>query len=429
MIEFKLPSLGADMDAGTLLTWHVKPGDHVKRGQVVAVVDTSKAAVDVEIWQDGVVKSLLVQPGEKVPVGTVLATLQSAEEMPPAFAPASAPEPAPQLEPEPAPTTAKAAVKQRVERPQSKASQTAVAGRQPVSPAARLRANALGIDPDAIVGTGVQSSVTLADVEKATQSITGTTGKADQAQSQPAPPSTPAELGAAAGRQKEMRKAIAAAMSRSKREIPHYYLSETIPMAAALAWLQQRNEGLPIMERILPAVLLLKAVALALKRSPQLNGFFNDGVFQPSAQVHAGVAISLREGGLVAPAIHNVADKPLAQLMQELADLVKRARAGSLRSSEMSDPTLTITNLGDQGVQSVLGVIYPPQVALVGFGRVAVGPWVQAGEVCAVPLMTASLAADHRVSDGHQGALFLTELREFLQQPLVLAAQGSSSED
>lgn len=442
MIEFKLPSLGADMDAGTLLKWHVKPGDHVKRGQVVAVVDTSKAAVDVEIWQDGTVKNLLVQPGEKVPVGTVLATLQSPGETPaaaapveppatapPALEPASAPEPAPQQEPVPAPKTARAAVKQRVVRPQSKASQAAVSGRQPVSPAARLRAKALGIDPDAIVGTGVQSSVTLEDVEKAAQSITGTTEKAGQAQSQPAPPSTPAELGAAAGRQKEMRKAIAAAMSRSKREIPHYYLSETIPMAAALAWLQQRNEGLPITERILPAVLLLKAVALALKRSPQFNGFYSDGGFLPSDQVHAGMAISLRGGGLVAPAIHDVAAKPLAQLMQELADLVRRARAGSLRSSEMSDPTITVTNLGDQGVQSVLGVIYPPQVALVGFGRMAVGPWVQAGEVCAVPLLTASLAADHRVSDGHQGALFLAELRDLLQQPLVLAAQGSSSED
>ncbi|MBE0549159.1 MAG: 2-oxo acid dehydrogenase subunit E2, partial [Rubrivivax sp.] len=224
----------------------------------------------------------------------------------------------------------------------------------------------------------------------------------------------------AAGRALEMRKAIAAAMSRSKREIPHYYLSETIPMASALAWLQQRNQGLPVTERLLPAVLMLKAVALALRRTPELNGFHRDGHFQPAAAVHAGVAISLRGGGLVAPAIHDVGDKTLGVLMRELADLVKRARAGSLRSSEMSDPTVTVTNLGDQGVEQVFGVIYPPQVALVGFGALAERAWVLDGKVQALPVVCATLAADHRASDGHRGALFLAELRDLLQQPQAL---------
>jgi len=217
-------------------------------------------------------------------------------------------------------------------------------------------------------------------------------------------------------------------MSRSKREIPHYYLSETIPMARALAWLQQHNEGLAITERILPAVLQLKAVGLALQRVPQLNGFYRNDAFEPATAVHTGVAIALRGGGLVAPALHAVGSKPLAQLMRELADLVQRARAGSLRSSEMSDPTITVTNLGDQGVEAVFGVIYPPQVALVGFGSVAVRPWVDGGELRAVPLLTASLAADHRVTDGHQGALFLAELRDLLQQPEQLAAGADGKE-
>jgi pyruvate dehydrogenase E2 component (dihydrolipoamide acetyltransferase) len=229
----------------------------------------------------------------------------------------------------------------------------------------------------------------------------------------------------AADRQREMRKAIAAAMSRSKREIPHYYLFETIPMARALGWLQEHNAGLPITERILSAALLLKAVARALQRTPELNGFFEAGHFTPSAPVHAGVAISLRGGGLVAPALHDVDTKPLAQLMRELADLVRRARAGSLRSSEMSDPTITVTNLGEQSVQSVLGVIYPPQVALVGLGQIAVRPWVEAGQLVAAPLLCATLAADHRASDGHRGALFLAELREVLQQPHTLDELGT----
>ncbi len=385
MIDFKLPSLGADMDEGKLLQWHVKPGDSVKRGQVIAVVDTSKAAVDVECWDDGTVHQLIVQPGQTVPVGTVLATLLAPGEV----ATAAAPAPAAQSPAVPMPVQAVAATSAAA------APVAAAATRPAVSPSARKRAQELGVAVDALKGTGAQGAVTLADVEAAAAQ----------------------GAGAPADRAPAMRRAIAAAMSRSKREIPHYYLSETIAMANALAWLQQRNEGQPITERILPAVLQLKAVALALRRVPQLNGFYRNDAFEPSQAVHTGVAIALRGGGLVAPALHDVQAKPLALLMRELADLVQRARAGSLRSSEMSDPSITITNLGDQGVESVFGVIYPPQVALVGFGSVSVRPWLVEGEVRAVPLLTASLAADHRVTDGHQGALFLAELRELLQSP------------
>ena len=392
MIEFKLPSLGADMEEGKLLQWRVLSGDTVKRGQVVAVVDTSKAAVDVEIWQDGVIHELRVQPGETVPVGTVLATLLAEGEVAPATTAG-------------VPAAAVAPIAAAVSAPVMPASLSpAITTRPAVSPSARRRAKELGIDAETLHGTGAQGAVTLADVEAAA---------VRQAPGGIAP--------APADRQQAMRRAIAAAMSRSKREIPHYYLSETIPLARALAWLQQRNEGFSVTERILPAVLLFKAVALALQRVPQLNGFYRNEQFEPATAVHAGVAIALRGGGLVAPALHDVGTKPLEQLMRELADLVQRARAGSLRSSEMSDPTITITNLGDQGVESVFGVIYPPQVALVGLGSVAVRPWVEEEVVRALPLLTASLAADHRVTDGHQGALFLAELRELLQQPEQLA--------
>jgi pyruvate dehydrogenase E2 component (dihydrolipoamide acetyltransferase) len=217
-----------------------------------------------------------------------------------------------------------------------------------------------------------------------------------------------------------MRAAIAVAMARSKREIPHYYLSESIPMRAALDWLHARNAALPVTERLLPAAVLIRAVALALRAAPQLNGHFVDGAFRASAAVHVGVAISLRGGGLVAPALHDVQAKPLPQLMAELADLVRRARGAGIRSSEITDPTITVTNLGDVGVESVFGVIYPPQVALVGFGRIAARPWIVDDAVVAMPVLTASLAADHRASDGHGGALFLAALAEQLQRPDAL---------
>jgi len=370
MIEFKLPSLGADMDEGKLLEWKVGPGDTVKKGQVVAIVDTSKAAVDVEIWCEGVVQELLVQPGETVPVGTVLAILSAPGD--------SLPLPPPGA---------------------GGRGEGGAPPRRPITPAARRRAKELGIDLDSMPASGPGGAVTIEDVERAAAKV-----------------SLP-RTAAASDKQAEMRMAIAAAMSRSKREIPHYYLSEPVAMRRATEWLAKANEGKPITSRLLMAVLQLKAVALALKQFPEMSGFYRDNAFQPAAAAHIGVAISLRQGGLIAPAIHDVGDKTLEQLMLDLTDLVKRARSGSLRSLEMSDPTITVTNLGEQGVAAVYGVIYPPQVALVGFGRIAEQPWAEHGTLTVMPVATASLAADHRVSDGHRGALFLAELRDLLQQP------------
>lgn len=368
MIDFKLPSLGADMDEGTLLEWKVGVGDTVQKGQVVAVVDTAKAAIDVECWTPGVVHELVAEIGQKMPVGTVMARLLEAGE-------------------------------QAVPKVGAGVTAAATATRRMVSPAARKHAAEKGVDLDKVTGSGPHGAVTLEDVEKAA----AVTVK----------PSLPA-----AGKAQEMRKAIAAAMARSKREIPHYYVAEDIPLGKALAWLATENARRPLTERLLPAALLIKAVAVALKRYPELNGWFRDDAFQPAERINLGVAISLRQGGLIAPALLDAGAKSLTQLMQELADLVARTRAGSLKSSELADGSITVTNLGDQGSHGVFGVIYPPQVALVGFGRIAERPCVDAdGGIKAAPLVTASLAADHRVSDGHRGALFLRELAELLQHP------------
>jgi pyruvate dehydrogenase E2 component (dihydrolipoamide acetyltransferase) len=378
MIEFKLPSLGADMDEGTLLEWKVGVGDTVRKGQVVAVVDTAKAAVDVECWQEGTVAELVAEIGTKMPVGTVMARLLEAGEK-------AGPGPA--------------AV--------ARLPSAALPQRRMISPAARKHAQEKGVDLDAVIGSGPHGAVILEDVDKA----------AAAARFVASPPAIPGAT-PAADKSAEMRKAIAAAMARSKREIPHYYVAEDIPLARALAWLQGENAKRPMAERLLPAALLLKAVAIALKRYPELNGYFRDGAFVPGARINLGVAISLRQGGLIAPALLDAGAKPLTQLMQELTDLVQRSRAGSLRSSELADATITVTNLGDQGAQAVFGVIYPPQVALVGFGRVTERPWAdEAGGLKLAPVVTASLAADHRVSDGHRGALFLRELADLLQHP------------
>ncbi len=390
-----MPSLGADMETGKVVEWLAKPGDRVRPGDVVAVVETHKGAIDVECFLDGVIDEL-VPLGQELPVGAVLAQVRAPGEASAALPAVAAAEPV---------ATAAAAP-----RPAATATATAVAApatRARVSPAARRRAAECGINADALNGSGADGAVTLADVELA-------------AARPPPVPATPARMARGGFDPALMRQAIAAAMSRSKREIPHYYLAEPVPMRRALDWLRDANAQRPVTERLLPAVLPLKAVALALRDFPELNGVFEAGTFRPSAAVHVGVAISLRAGGLIAPALHDVAAKPLDLLMRELADLVRRCRAGGLRSSELSDPTVTVTQLGDQGVEAVFGVIYPPQVALVGVGRTAERPWIDGGSVVAMPALTATLCADHRVSDGHRGALFLARLRDLLQRPETL---------
>jgi pyruvate dehydrogenase E2 component (dihydrolipoamide acetyltransferase) len=206
-------------------------------------------------------------------------------------------------------------------------------------------------------------------------------------------------------------------MARSKREIPHYYLSHDIEMTRAQTWLDQSNANRPPAERLLLQVLLLKAVAGAVRQRSEFNGFYTAGRFQASERVHIGTAIAIRGGGLIAPAIHDVDRLTLAELMDHLRDLVGRARAGSLRSSELSDATITVTSLGERGVEALFGVIYPPQVAIIGFGAVLARPWVVESRVEPRPVMTASLAADHRVSDGHRGALLLMDIARLLQEP------------
>ncbi|MBX7432147.1 2-oxo acid dehydrogenase subunit E2 [Mycobacterium sp. Y57] len=401
MIEFKMPALGADMDEGTLDQWLVKPGDGVTRGQIVAVVETTKAAVEVECWHDGIVGELLVPVGQTVQVGTTLATL-----LEPGDKPGGAAAPAPT-------TVAESAAAQPAAAPAAAAESPAAARPAPthrrwVSPAARRLAASLKVDLDAVSGTGPQGAVTINDVEHAA------------AAAPPAPAPSKTTPRSAADRAAEMRKAIAAAMSRSKREIPHYYLADEVLMESSRQWLAERNAQRPITERVLSAALLIKAVGVAAQRFSEFNGFWRDDGYQPADGVHVGVAISLRGGGLVAPAIHDVPGKKLDELMADLSDLVARARAGTLRSSEMSDPTITVTNLGDQGVATVFGVIYPPQVALVGFGRPTEKVCAVDGGIRIATTVQVSVAADHRASDGHRGALFLAAINDLLQQPELL---------
>ena len=400
-----MPSLGADMEAGTLVEWLKHPGDAVKRGDIVAVVETQKGAIEIEVFDDGTLDRLLVEPGVKVPVGTPLALIRKPGEAPEA-APV-APEPA--AAPAPAPTPAPAPV--FVGAPVAPPRQPAPGARLKISPAAAARAASLGLDPRSLRGTGADGAITLRDVEA---------GAAPKPVPRQAPPGAPREAPAVVSPALAMRNAIGAAMARSKREIPHYYLGTTIDMGPAVAWLDEANKSRPVTTRLLMSVVLLKAVGNALKELPEFNGYWVDGAFTPGAGIHVGWAISLRTGGLIAPAIHDVDAKSIDELMEALRDIVKRARSGGLRSSELADGTLTVTSLGDQGAAHVQAIIYPPQVAIVGFGKLVQRPWVVDGQIVPRPLIEATLAADHRASDGHRGGLLLAAIERRLQEPQKL---------
>jgi len=384
MGEFLMPSLGSDMERGTLVEWLVHPGDEVRRGDILAVVETVKGAIEIEVFDDGRIERLLVAPGADVPVGTPLALITGVApqaRMP--TAPAKASERETPSGNEPAGPTL----------PGPPASAPKPSQRRRASPAARRRAATLGVDLATLAGRGPDEAVLLADVEGAART-------APRTDARPA-----------------MQAVIGAAMERSKREIPHYYLSLAIDLEPALGWLEANNLERPVTERLIPGVILLRAAALALRHAPELNGHWRDGAFRAADAAHVGVAISLRGGGLVAPALHDADCGSLAELMAAMRDLVKRARAGSLRSSELSDGTMTVSSLGEEGADVVFPIIYPPQVAIVGFGGITRRPWVTESGIVVRRVVTASLAGDHRVSNGQRGAAYLMRVASLLQSP------------
>jgi pyruvate dehydrogenase E2 component (dihydrolipoamide acetyltransferase) len=408
---FVMPSLGADMEAGRLVEWLVKPGDTVKRGDVVAVVETQKGAIDIEIFQEGRVTELLADLGQELPVGAPLATVVGEGETAPKVgatkaavsspAPvAAAPEPdrvtEPAFEsgpsPEPSPTPARAPAAHV----QPSATPPVSRGPQRASPAARQLAEKLGVDIAGLKGSGPGGAILLADVERAAPGTPMT---------KPSP-------------REEMRRAIAAAMTRAKRTIPHFYLSQTIDVDPAIAFLDARNEQVLPAERILLGALFVRAATLAAAKVKVMNGHYTEELgFVPSDVVNPGVAIALRGGGLVAPALMDAGAMTLSETMAGMRDLVTRARAGRLRASEMTHGTITVSSLGETGAEAMTGVIFPPQVALVGIGAPHLRPWVVNGAVVPRHVVTLTLSADHRVSDGRQAARFIGAFEDLIQRP------------
>ena len=404
MIEFLMPSLGADMEDGTLVEWRKKPGDPIKRGDIIAEVDTQKGLIEIEVFEEGIVGELLIKEGTKVPVGTPMALINTDGAKL-------------EIEKKPKPEEQKPEEKQSKIQPTEEATpirparQDGEEKRIKASPLARKIAEDNNIALSGITGTGENGAITKHDVEIAITKK-GTEIPQEKTLSEPVSEKTvPAS--------ESVRMAVAAAMSKSNREIPHYYLEKKIDMSTALTWLKETNKTRSVQDRLLPASILIKAVASALDEVPQLNGTWVDGLHLKN-EINIGFVVSLRTGGLIVPTIQQADLKTIDEIMIILKDLIPRARAMKLRSSELSNSTITLTNLGEGGADTVFGVIYPPQVAIVGFGNTTEQAFVENGMLGLRPVITATLAGDHRATDGLIGSRFLASLNKHLQNPNAL---------
>lgn len=428
LIDITMPALGADMRDGTLMEWQIKPGDHVEKGDIIAVIETSKGAIDMESYHTGTITELLIEPDIKLPVGSVMARMASdtpvssdIEHTQPALTTAETSQPvaeteAEELPPYIAPKTARSTATEppagsdivtsselleRIKATSPAESQQ----RQYASPVARKTAHLSGIELSTLTGSGPYGAVLLRDLPK-------------DADTQTPPPADKTK----AVRQElsPMRQAISDAMSRSKKEIPHYYLALDIDLSKVQTWLAEQNQQREPEQRLLLPAVILNAIARQLVKFPDLNGFYQDGRFTPSTEVNIGNTISLREGGLVIPGILNADQLSVDQTMDALRDIAERSRRGRLRSSEISQTTITVTSIGERGADSITGVIYPPQVAIIGLGRQRQAPVIKENQIEIGEIMTVTLAADHRVSDGVTGARFLQALAKQLQHPEAL---------
>jgi pyruvate dehydrogenase E2 component (dihydrolipoamide acetyltransferase) len=382
MIEFKMPSLGADMEHGTLVEWKKKPGDIVKRGDIIAEVDTQKGLIEIEVFEEGTIQELLINEGTKIPVGTLMATINPSETT---------------LE-----TKKEKSIQKQIEIQPTEEKQIITKEDKNhirISPLARRIAQEKNIDITKIKETGADGEISKKDVELAII-------EQNKQENQILPTNS-------------IRSAIAAAMSKSNTEIPHYYLIKNIDLTKTLTWLKEVNTQRQIKNRILPIILLIKATAKALTQFPDLNAVWENGIHHKK-DINIGFVVSLKSGGIIVPAIHQANLKTIDELMETVNQIIPRARALKLRSSELSDSTITITNSGEAGADAIFGIIYPPQVAIIGFGSITEQPVAENGMIGVKSCITVTLAGDHRATDGLTGSRFLVALNKQLQNPELL---------
>ena len=395
-IEIRMPKLSDTMEEGTLLRWYKRVGDVVRKGEVIAEVETDKADMELEAEASGVVKEIRVPEGESAAVGAVLAILEEAE------ASVSQTTAAP-------PSNRETAAP--VEKPASRAAQTAAA-----KPEARPAA--------------APATPRVVETEKAPQREERTSAAPARPQPEVPPPPPPSlrwkprltvASSLAAGRHVEsrVRQTVAKQMAQSKREIPHFYVTSEIDMTEAARLREQLLAAKVFPERITYTHLLIRALTLVLPKHPRVNASWVDGMVEVHEDINIAIAVAI-EDGLVAPVIHRCQQMGLREIAQATQGLVEKAQAGKFTGAELVGATFTISNMGMLDIDSFAAVITPPQAAILAVGSIRERPVVRNGQLAVAKTMRVTLSADHRVLNGVEAGRFLEDLKHTLEQPIVL---------
>lgn len=444
-----MPQMGFDMTEGTIASWLKKEGDAVTKGEAIAEIETDKTTIQIEAFGSGVLKKIISPAGAKVPVGETIGIIADPSEQvdapaAPAAAPAQAEAPAPQPE---------AAAPQAVAQPATTGTVSANGasdGRIIATPVAKRIAEERGIDLRMVKGTGPEGRITKADVEgfvpsapprssdlvpRSEERGSGEAAKAaEPAVTDVAPRpigspilksvETPAPAPAApsAGRKQlsRMRQTIAQRMAQAKSTVPHYYVSMQVEMDEALALRVQINESLkPEGVKVSVNDMVVRATALAIRRFPNFNATFAGDAIDIRDSVHIGVAVAV-DGGLVTITVRDADKKTLKQIGAEVPAIAARVREGKGQPGDMGGQTFTTSNLGMYGVDEVIPIINMPDSAILGIGQAAQTAVVRDGQIVVKTMMKLTLAGDHRVTDGAEGAQFLAEIKRLLENPWSL---------
>jgi pyruvate dehydrogenase E2 component (dihydrolipoamide acetyltransferase) len=428
--EVTMPQMGADMTEGTVVKWLKQVGDTIERGDIIAEIETDKATVELEAFESGQLLKLVAEEGDVIPVGDVIAILgEAGEEVADGAKPASSEKrgrtrvaKAPEKKAET--PTEKEPEEDEGEDAEEREAEPA-RERIRVSPVARRIADEHGVDISKLKGSGPDGRILRRDVESAISEQEEAPAKPKEEETAAAEPARARreETRAFAGKTEElsrMRQTIARRMTQSKQQQPHYYLTVDVDMTDALAFRKTLNESASDRQRVSINDLIVKACTLALERHPKFTAQFTEEGLRYAAQLDINIGIALDEG-LIAPAIMDCGRKTLGRIAEDSKDLVERAKEGKLRADEYSAGCFTITNLGNYGVESLIGIINAGQAAILGVGSVMPQPVVHDGDVVVHDIMKIALSADHRVSDGAEGAVFIKEIQGLLENPVSLA--------
>lgn len=430
--EITMPQMGFDMTEGTIAAWLKKEGDPVAKGEPIAEIETDKTTIQVESFSSGVLRKIVAQAGQKVPVGQVIGIIADPDEQIEGTQPAAPSQPASQ----PTPKSNGAAQTESRTQPAA-APQVVNEGRIIATPVARRLAEERGIDLRYVKGTGPDGRITKADVEAFVPSAPPApepepVGKplgspilkeAPEPAPQPvsvAQPSMPPAVSGTKQPLTRMRQTIATRMVASKQQVPHFYITVAVEMDAALALRAQINESLkPEGIKISVNDMVIRAVALALRRFPNMNASFTPEGIEMRDAVNVASAVTV-EGGLVTVTVRDTDKKTLKQISQEMTALAERARNNKMQPGDTGGQTFTISNLGMYDVENFVAIVNQPDAGILAVATATPTPVVRNGEIVVRTMMNMTLSGDHRVTDGAEGAQFINEVKRLLENPWSL---------